>query len=377
MPALFLPGPFAEADLLGAALGAAPGRAAPVEAPRLRAATLAGFALLADPHGPAVALASAAGAEVAGAVAEAEGVAAARLRFALGAMGGAVRAEVATSAGPAEAWLAAEGAALAPWPARPDPEWRAHLAEALAEAMAQFGLRDAAETRGQMQGIGYRALARVRGRAAEAPVRARRGFTAAADVEPIAVAYPYARFFGVEEHRFRHRRFDGAMSGEVDRAVFTSGDAVTVVPFDPGRRLVLMIEQFRPGPLARRDPRPWCLEAVAGRCDPGEGPDVTARREAVEEAGLELGRLARVAAYYTSPGTMAEHITAYVGEASLEGVAGVHGLDEEDEDIRVLVMPLAEALALVAAGEVNNAPLLLTLFWLDANADRLAADWGG
>jgi ADP-ribose pyrophosphatase len=372
MPDVFLPDPFGAPDVLAAVLGAdASGIAT-------RRATLEAHALQADPHTPAVALVAQAGGRAQGVVAVADAAAAARLRFVLAAFGGGAAARVATSAGPAEAAVAvADEAPEAGWPAEPDPEWRAHLVEAAAEVMAHFGRMSGAEARGLMHGIGFRALARVRGRAETAPARVRRGFTAAADVEELGVAHPYARYFGVEEHRLRHRRFDGAMSAPVDRGVFTSGDAVTVLPFDPTRRLVLLIEQFRPGPHARRDPRPWSLETVAGRCDPGEGAEATARREAVEEAGLTLGRVTRIAGYYTSPGTMAEHITAYVGEASLDGVGGVHGLDAEDEDIRVIVLALDEAMALVETGEVNNGPLLVSLLWLGANVERLAAEWAG
>ena len=55
------------------------------------------------------------------------------------------------------------------------------------------------------------------------------------------------------------------MSDEVNRAVFISGDAVTVLPYDPRRDRVLLIEQFRAGPFARGDDQPWLLEAIAGR----------------------------------------------------------------------------------------------------------------
>jgi nudix-type nucleoside diphosphatase (YffH/AdpP family) len=329
-------------------------------------------------HGPVLAPVAAPGGEVEGAVATADAAAAARLRFLLATLGGpgAASATVATGAGPAEAVVAdPDGEGLEPWTHLADPEWRAHLAEAAAEAMSQFGRRDASEMQALLPGIGYRALARARGRAGGAPVVRRSGYTAAAEVLPLELRRPYANYFSVEEHRLRHRRFDGAMSGPIDRAVFTSGDAVTVLPFDPRRRAVLLVEQFRPGPYARLDPHPWCLEAVAGRCDAGEGPEATARREAREEAGLELGRMERIAAYYTAPGTLAEHITGYVGEADLDAAGGVHGLAEEDEDIRSLVLPLAEAMDLVAVGEVNNAPLLISLLWLAAQADRLVADW--
>jgi nudix-type nucleoside diphosphatase (YffH/AdpP family) len=253
-------------------------------------------------------------------------------------------------------------------------EGRARLAEAVGEIMAHFGRRPAAEMPPLLHGIAIRALARARGAAGGRSARLGAGLDGA-DVEPIERRIAYARHFAVEEHVLRHRRFDGAMSPPLERSVFTSGDAVTVLPFDPRRDAVLLIEQFRAAPLARRDPQPWGLEVVAGRCDAAEPPEATARREAREEAGLTLGRLELIAAYYPTPGIASEFITAFVGEASLDGVGGVHGLDCEDEDIRSIVVPLDEALAAAEEGAVNNAPLLLSLYWLARHHDRLAAAW--
>jgi nudix-type nucleoside diphosphatase (YffH/AdpP family) len=115
---------------------------------------------------------------------------------------------------------------------------------------------------------------------------------------------------------------------------------------------------------------------VAGRCDRTEPLEATVRREAQEEAGLVIGRLERITSYYPSPGIMSEYITAFVAEADLSQAGGVHGLAEEHEDIRSFIVPLEAALAAADAGEVNNAPLLLSLWWLDRHADRLRAEWG-
>jgi 8-oxo-dGTP pyrophosphatase MutT (NUDIX family) len=100
-----------------------------------------------------------------------------------------------------------------------------------------------------------------------------------------------------------------------------------------------------------------------------------ARREAREEAGLELGRMEPVAAYYTTPGYAAERVTSFVGEADLGAAGGLFGVAHEHEDIRAFAVPLDEALAAVAQGEVDNAPAVLTLFWLAGNRDRLRAAW--
>src|SRR5690606_19037184 len=242
------------------------------------------------------------------------------------------------------------------------------------EILAQYGAVGPEEVAGVLGPIAFRARARVRGAASRVPVELRSGL-ARADVAPLSRDFGYARYFAAEAHVLRHRRFDGGMSRPMRRSVLTSGDAVTVLPFDPRRGEVLLIEQFRAGAFARRDTHPWSLETVAGRCDVMEPAEETARREALEEAGLVLGRLERIAGYYPSPGTAAEFITAFVGEADLAGAGGVYGVAEEDEDIRAVVVPLERALAAVASGEVNNSPLLISLLWLERERGRLAAEW--
>jgi nudix-type nucleoside diphosphatase (YffH/AdpP family) len=369
----FLHPPFDEPLLLARVLAGEP-------APDLRSATLPGHACRSDHAGVRVALVPEAGSRVAGRLVALTEAGRARLDFAMAALGAApaavtaVTAEAATGGIAARAYLFPEGAAPGCDRGPEGGEGRLRLAETLDEVMGHFGRRPASEMPGLLGGIAIRALARARGARETVPSRLGSGLGADA-VEPVARDEAYARYFGVEEHRLRHRRFDGSMSEVLERAVFTSGDAVTVVPFDPRRGTVLLIEQFRTGVFARRDPHPWCLEAVAGRCDRIEPPEETARREAREEAGLDLGRIERIAGYYPSPGTMAEYITAFVGEADLGRAGGTHGLAEEHEDIRALVVPLEAALGALAAGEVRNAPLMLSLYWLEANAARLRAEW--
>jgi len=182
----------------------------------------------------------------------------------------------------------------------------------------------------------------------------------------------HAGFFGLEVLALSHRRFDGTDSPEITREVFVSGDAVTVLPYDPARDRVLLIEQMRTGPLGRGDPLPWQLEAVAGRIDPGESPEACARREAVEEAGLVLGQLLKVAEYYPSPGAMTEYVYSYIGLCDLpDGVAGVFGQVEEAEDIRGHLLSFDAFMAAVNDGEVANAPLLLAALWLERERGRL------
>ncbi len=247
------------------------------------------------------------------------------------------------------------------------------LAEALATArdiMALYGVKSAAEVRARSGPMAVRGAARVR--AAVSGAVTRRHAAGPGDVTVLARREPYARFFAVEEYDLHHRRFDGAISPEITRAAFISGDAVTVLPYDPLRDRVLVVEQFRAGPFARGDAQPWQIEAIAGRIDPGETPQDAARREAVEEAGLTLGALLEVAQYYPSPGICAEYLYSYVAITDLaDDAAGVFGLEGEAEDIRGHLLGFDALTALVASGEVANAPLILTAYWLAARRDGL------
>ncbi|NJS37931.1 MAG: NUDIX domain-containing protein, partial [Rhodobacteraceae bacterium] len=193
-----------------------------------------------------------------------------------------------------------------------------------------------------------------------------------AEVEVSGARQAHAGFFGLEVLTLSHRRFDGAMSPSLQREVFVAGDAVTVLPYDPVRDRVLLVEQMRIGPLVRGDPLPWQLEAIAGRIDPGETPEAAARREAVEEAGLTLGALEKVAEYYPTPGAVTEYLYSYIGLCDLpDGVAGIFGAEAEAEDIRGHLLAFGDLMDAVARGEITNAPLLLTALWLQRERARL------
>ena len=181
----------------------------------------------------------------------------------------------------------------------------------------------------------------------------------------------------MEEHRLRHRRFDGGMSDALDRAVFTSGDAVTVVPFDP-RAGSGAPDRAVPRRAATRGATrgPGASRRWPGRCDRIEPPEADGAARGARGGGAR----ARPARAHRQLLSLAGDrwpsiITAFVGEADLGGAGGTHGLAEEHEDIRALVVPLEVALEALAAGEISNAPLMLSLYWLDRNAERLRAEW--
>lgn len=247
---------------------------------------------------------------------------------------------------------------------------QAECSPALAEDIRLLaGTVPAREVAARLGPMAVRAASRARAASAPTTLRHR---ALPGDVAVAGVSLGYAGFFAIEDYRVAWRRFDGGMSVVADRAAFLSGDAVTVLPYDPIRDRVLVVEQFRTGPLARGDAQCWQIEAVAGRVDPGETPEEAARREAVEEAGLGLRELIDVARYYPSPGAVSEYLYSYVALVDLpDGLAGVFGVAEEAEDIRTHVIGFDRLMELVASGEIENAPLILTALWLQRERGRL------
>ncbi|HAC58067.1 NUDIX domain-containing protein [Parvibaculum sp.] len=175
----------------------------------------------------------------------------------------------------------------------------------------------------------------------------------------------------IERFVFRHRRHDGEWSEEVTRDVYTIGEAVNVLPYDPTLDAVLLIEQFRACGLAWGEAT-WLFEVVAGMRGEEETPEEVARREAIEEAECRLTALHPVSTVWSSPGGYGERTYLFVGIASLEGVGGIHGLAHEHEDIRAVVVPLAEAHAATQDGRIRDAKTTLLIQWLMLNKSQLA-----
>lgn len=200
-----------------------------------------------------------------------------------------------------------------------------------------------------------------------------------ARVEQVARREAYGRYFSVEEIALRHRRHDGGWSQVLDREVFISADAALLLPYDPVADSVLLISQFRVGPMARGQVQCWMLEPIAGRVDAAETPADAARREAVEEAGLEIGRLYPLPPHYPTPGANSEYFYPFIAAVDLSSRASGQGfgLASEGEDIATHIMPRAELMQLVDTGQIQCGPLLGMAVMLDRMAATIRADMAG
>ncbi|RAI58949.1 NUDIX domain-containing protein [Roseicella frigidaeris] len=182
--------------------------------------------------------------------------------------------------------------------------------------------------------------------------------------------------FPLQRVRFTYTRFDGRPSGELVWELWRRHGGVAILPYDPSADAVALIEQFRLPALAA-GLEPVMVECPAGLREPGETPEAVARRETLEETGLRPDRFEPICRTMLLQGGCDETMHLFAARIALPppGSAGTHGLAEEQEDTRLLVVPAAEAFAMLDANRIMNATTMLCLWWLRHHRARLRQDW--
>jgi ADP-ribose pyrophosphatase len=181
----------------------------------------------------------------------------------------------------------------------------------------------------------------------------------------------YEGFFVMELFRLKHTLFAGGWSDEISRELFRRNNCVAVVLYDPIADRVVLLEQFRVGAAVNHPDRAWLMEIVAGAIDEGETPEQVAYRESKEEAGCDILELRLINRFYTTPGGSSEMISLFYGRVDSLNIGGIHGLDHEDEDIRVSTVPFEEAYRMLETGRIESGIPIIAIQWLALNRDKL------
>ena len=151
--------------------------------------------------------------------------------------------------------------------------------------------------------------------------------------------------FDVERDRLREEN-----GSEIIREVVRHAGGAGCLPlFDDGR--VALVKQYRHP--ARCD----LLEIPAGKIEPGETPAECAAREVEQEIGFRVGRLRRLAEFYSTPGFCEERLYVYL---ATELGQATQNLDH-DEFVEVIYLPLNEAIAMAERGEIEDSKTIIAL----------------
>lgn len=181
-------------------------------------------------------------------------------------------------------------------------------------------------------------------------------------------------FLSIYKLQLQHKLFSGEWSPVFDREVMDRGHAVVVLPYDPKRDALVVLEQFRVGALSEHladtKQSPWLLEFVAGMFDDDESAEQVAHRELFEEAGLQAEQLHFALTYLSTPGGCTEEISVYIAIVDSAKALRHAGLASEHEDIRVHVLPFTDVVQLLEQGKINNAASVIGLQWLQLHKRR-------
>ena len=180
-------------------------------------------------------------------------------------------------------------------------------------------------------------------------------------------------FVRLEQLRIRVER-DGHEPIEFEREVHDHGHAVGVLPVDAARRTAVVVRQLRVPIMITDDPDPFLIEACAGIIDPEDpDPETACRREGEEELGIRVGDMRSIGRVYLCPGTVTEAITLYLASYTEADRVSAGGGIDEDEDIDVIEVPLAELDRALARGEIRDAKLMMLLQALKLSQPELFA----
>ena len=134
------------------------------------------------------------------------------------------------------------------------------------------------------------------------------------------------------------------------REVAEHSDAVCMIPVDDDGN-VLLVRQYR------KPTESSLLEAPAGGVEAGEVSEETVLRELQEEVGYTASNLRHLASFWVAPGWATERMHAYLAT----GLTPSKLTADDDENIQVVRVPFADALAMIQTGEIQDGKTIASL----------------
>ena len=149
------------------------------------------------------------------------------------------------------------------------------------------------------------------------------------------------------------------------REVYDRGNGATILLYNPEKKSVVLIRQFRVATWVNGNEDGRLIETCAGLLDDDE-PEVCIRKEAVEETGYAVSEVRKVFELYMSPGGVTEIVHFFIARYD-DSIRANSGGGVEDEDIEVLELPFAQALEMMKSGEIRDGKAVILLQYLHSS----------
>ena len=176
----------------------------------------------------------------------------------------------------------------------------------------------------------------------------------------------YNGFFKMNEITLKYKKYDGSWSNDIKRELFGGAQVSAVLPYDPIKKEIILIQQFRPGTISK-NVNNYLDEIVAGIIDPGEDAETTAKRECLEETGCEVKKLIPIQNYFPAPGSSESFYYLFLAEIETFEGDRIMGLNSENEDILVKSFKIDDIKDKLKNGEIINGLSLIALQWFFLN----------
>ncbi len=176
----------------------------------------------------------------------------------------------------------------------------------------------------------------------------------------------YSGFFTMNEITLKYLKYDGSWSNSVKRELFSGAQVAAVLPYDPVKKEIVLIKQFRPGTISK-DVDNYLEEIVAGIIDPGENPETAAKRECLEETGCEVKKLIPIQNYFPAPGSSESFYHLFLAEIETFDGEKIMGLKTENEDILAKSYNIDDIKRKLHNKEILNGLALIALQWFFLN----------
>jgi nudix-type nucleoside diphosphatase (YffH/AdpP family) len=167
-------------------------------------------------------------------------------------------------------------------------------------------------------------------------------------------------WYVLKKTTFAYRCRDGRWETQ-SRETYDRGNGAVLLLFNAERATVVLTRQFRFPAYVNGCSDGLLIEACAGLLD-GDDPHTCIRREAAEETGFAVRAPRKILEAYMSPGSVTEKLHFFLAEYAVQDrVSAGGGAAGEGEDIEVLELPLATALAMVGTGEIQDGKTIMLL----------------
>ncbi len=146
-----------------------------------------------------------------------------------------------------------------------------------------------------------------------------------------------------------------------NREAYDRGNGAAILLYNKEQNTVILTRQFRLPTFINGNESGMLIEACAGLLDK-DNPEDCIKRETEEETGYRITDVRKIFEAYMSPGSVTEILHFFVAEySSSMKVHDGGGIEHEQEDIEVLEIPIEQAIAMIANGEIKDAKTIMLL----------------